>query len=184
MTEKKRLREEINKRLEAHSAAERRAKSLLIQKKLFGLEAFRNSSCVCFYVSLPTEVDTVSMIDQALETGKRVVVPLSDLENKELKLFQITNPRTDLKKGAYGIFEPDPRSATPVDPGEVDCVVVPGIVFDEKKNRIGRGHGFYDRFLNKFGPKVFKVGLAFSFQVIPQVPQESHDEPLDLVLTE
>lgn len=65
-----------------------------------------------------------------------------------------------------------------------DCVVVPGLVFDRSGNRLGRGKGFYDRFLGKLGSRVFKVGLAFSFQVVPAVPVESYDVRLDAVLTD
>lgn len=71
-----------------------------------------------------------------------------------------------------------------VEAKELDVVIVPGLVFDEKNNRLGRGKGFYDRFLSTLDPRVRKVGLAFSFQVVPSIPTESHDVPMDLVLTD
>ena len=184
MQTKKSLREAIQSQLVSQSPEERKRKSAAIQQKLFGLDAFRKSDCVCFYVSLPTEVDTSSMIDQSLEMGKRVVVPLSDLENKELKLYQIEDRREDLRQGTFGVFEPRPDKTKPVDFKKVDCVVIPGVVFDKEKNRIGRGKGFYDRFLEKLGPQVFKIGLAFSFQVVQEIPHDHHDVSLNFVLTD
>lgn|SRR3989338_4123881 len=184
MQTKKSLREEMEARLLSQGPNERLEKSRLIWDKLFGSAAFKKAACVCFYVSLPMEVDTSLMIDNALAMGKRVVVPLSDLENKELKLYQIKNRRDDLKEGAFGISEPIPDRTRLTKKEEVDCVIVPGIVFDKQNHRIGRGKGFYDRFLQGFGAEVPKIGLAFSFQVIQKIPHDSHDEKLSLVLTD
>ncbi len=166
---KKGLRGEMREKLLSQSAEELAAKSLLIRGKLLKEELFKKAACVCFYVSLPREVDTSAMIEDALAMGKRVVVPLSDLENKEIKLYQI--------KGRSGLT----RSVTME---EVDCVIVPGLAFDKRNNRVGRGGGFYDRFLWQFRSEIPKIGLAFSFQVVQEVPHESHDVPLDLILTD
>ncbi len=184
MPTKKSLRAKILKVLGSQSPAERKKRSLRIQKKLFSLAAFREAECVCFYVSLPSEVDTTVMIDKALQIGKRVIVPRTNLENKELSLYEIKNRAEDLKKGAHGVMEPRALKTQLVDLKEVECLIVPGVVFDKKNNRVGRGKGYYDRFLKQFGPEVSKLGLAFSFQVVPRVPVEAHDEPVDKVLTD
>ena len=124
------------------------------------------------------------MIDEALTWGKRVIVPLTNLENKELSLYEITDRQNDLKKGTYGVMEPRPEKTRLTHFEEVDCVIVPGTVFDKKNHRIGRGIGYYDRFLKKFSPNILKIGLAFLFQVIPAIPSEVHDVKLDMVLTD
>jgi len=147
MLTKKQLRATVQTRLSSQSPAERRKRSRLIEKKLWALREFKKARCVCFYVALATEVDTVPMIRKAIRAGKRVVAP--GVEAKEL-----------------------------------DVVIVPGLAFDSKNNRLGRGKGFYDRFLEKCGPNVRKIGLAFSFQVFPTIPTEGHDVPMDLVLTD
>ncbi len=183
MPTKKSLREEMRSKLLSQSPEERAAKSRLIRGKLFKEALFKKAACVCFYVSLPTEVDTSAIIDDALVMGKRVVVPLSDLENKEVKLYQIKD-RSDLREGAWRVLEPIPEKTRAVAAEEVDCVIVPGIAFDKRNNRLGRGRGFYDRFLQAFGAETPKIGLAFSFQVVQEVPHESHDVPLDLILTD
>ena len=184
MQKKKGLRAESIKRLGSFDSQALETKSVRIKEKLFSLEAFRKAKCVCFYVSLPLEVDTKGMIDEALALGKRVVVPLTNLENKELRLYEITDRRTDLEQGAFGIMEPRPDKALPVRLAQVQCLIVPGVVFDKKNHRIGHGGGYYDRLLEECPPNVLKIGLAFSFQVVQNIPAEVHDVPLDIVLTD
>ena len=183
MPDKKTSRQDMTTRLKALSSQARQAKSLAIGDKLFGLENFKRARCVCFYVSLPLEVDTGFMIDKALSLGKTVCVPLSDSKTLELTLYQIQS-RDDLQKGAWGIQEPAADSARHVPAGKVDCVVVPGVVFDRENHRIGKGKVFYDRFLAKLNPDTFKVGLAFDFQVVDKISNDPHDKKCDLVLTD
>jgi 5-formyltetrahydrofolate cyclo-ligase len=184
MTPKQTLRQKIRQKLLLQNVKDRQKRSLIIEKKLFSLEAFKKAKLICFYVSLSSEVDTFSMIDRALKIGKEVVVPLTDVENKKLKLYQIKSRKKDLKEGAFGILEPDPKKTRLVDASTLDCVIVPGVVFDTHRHRIGRGRGFYDRFLEGLDPGILKIGLGFSFQVIQKIPNENHDQPVDLVLTD
>ncbi len=184
MQKKKSLRAETLKKLGFVDPKELETKSLRIKQKLFSLEAFQKAKCVCFYVSLPLEVDTKGMIDEALVLGKRVLVPLTNLENKELRLYEITDRRIDLEKGAFGVMEPRPDKALLAHLEEVECLIVPGIVFDKKNHRIGRGSGYYDRFLKGLPSRVLKIGLAFSFQMVQEIPAEVHDVKLDVVLTD
>jgi 5-formyltetrahydrofolate cyclo-ligase len=171
-------------RLKGQSLEERNQKSLLIKEKLFALDAFRRARAVCFFVGMDEEVNTLPMIEKTMAMGKRVLVPQVNLENKELRLFEVRDLRRDLRPGVLGILEPDPASAVPAKAEDADCVVVPGLAFDKMKRRLGRGAGFYDRFLSGLDKRAFKVGLAFSFQVFPEIPHEEHDHDLDEVLTE
>ena len=173
----------MRKKLGAQSPQERERKSRLIQEKLFGLDAFRNARTVCFFVGMDQEVHTVPMIESALLMGKRVLVPRTNLEKKELKWFDLRDVRTELSLGTLGILEPA-LTAKAAQASVADCVVVPGLAFDRGKRRLGRGAGFYDRFLALLPPHVFKVGLAFSFQVFPEIPHEAHDRALNEVLTD
>lgn len=170
-------------RLRAQDPSDRRKKSAAIQRKLFSLGAFKKARCVCFYVSTAQEVNTTRMIDRALARGQRVLVPKADLKTMRLDLYEITS-RNSLWKGALGILEGHPTRHRRADPGEINCVAVPGLVFDEEGHRLGRGKAFYDRFLAKLGSRVFKVGLAFSFQKVKKIPRESHDVPMDVVVTD
>ena len=184
MKTQKSLRAEMLEILGSQSREALEKRSFKVQKKLFSLAEFKNAKCVCFYVSLPSEVNTAGMIGKSLQMGKRVLVPKTNLENKELSLYEIKHRTKDLKKGAYGVMEPRPENTRLAGLEEVDCLVIPGVVFDKKNNRIGRGKGYYDRFLKKFEPEVFKIGLAFSFQVVSRIPVNAHDEPVDKVLTD
>ena len=184
MDEKKSLRREIKSLLLAQSLEERDQKSRRIQKKLFEHAAFRKAGVVCFFVALPVEVNTRPMIEESLKLGKKVLVPLADLENKELKLYEIRDLGKDLVPGSLGILEPRPDRARLADAKETDCVIVPGLAFGTTGERLGRGAGFYDRFLSGLPAGTPKIALAFSFQVFPKIPQETHDHIVDFILTE
>lgn len=184
MQTKKGLRTKIRRLLGSQSSLARKKRSLKVQKKLFSLAAFKKARVVCFYVSLPYEVDTTAMIDEALEKGKRVLVPRADRKNKRLSLYEIHDRRGDLEKGSYGILEPRLGCKAFKSLETMDCLIVPGIGFDKKNNRLGNGAGYYDRFLKKIGAEVFKIGLAFSFQMVSKIPTEDHDVKMDVVVTD
>ena len=178
------LRSRFRKMLAVQDSRTRKKRSLRIQEKLFELEVFKKSLWVCFYAALSTEVNTLPMIRRALLAGKRVVVPRANGGEMSLCLYEIQDPKTDLKKGSFGILEPQDNPNKRINPGKLDVVIVPGLAFDQKNYRLGRGKGFYDRFLVQLMPRVQKIGLAFSFQMLPKLPHERHDVRLDLVLTD
>lgn len=183
MEDKRSLRKRVRGLMEAQAPADRRRRSLAIEEKLFALDAFRQAKAVCFYVSMPHEVDTEPMIDKALARGMRVCVPRCDGASATLTLYAIGS-RDELVPGTWGILEPSPDASRVVKPEEVGCVIVPGVAFDAEGGRVGNGKGFYDRFLKTLRPDAAKIGLAFSLQMVPGVPAEAHDVKLDLVLTD
>ena len=180
---KKTLRSRIYRRLKVQSPGQRRARSVKLAAKLFASEFFRKSDLVAFYVSLAEEVDTRRLIDRALRLGKRVAVPKCDLKKRRLEFYEIKS-RKELKKGVLGILEPAADPKRRIRSRQLDCVFVPGIAFDKRQNRLGRGAGFYDRFLKRVSKRASKVGLGFSFQIVPRVPTEAHDVRLDTVITD
>ncbi len=184
MDTKKSLREFTEKVLLSQNLADRAARSRLIREKLWRLPEFIKSELILFYVSRAEEVDTHVMIEQALADGKKVAVPCSDLKSHELSFFQIQDLKRNLRPGIFGILEPDPQRTQPVAPHQADLVVVPGVVFDRDNNRIGHGAGFFDRFLKEIRHDTPIIALAFSFQMVEKLPQEKHDVPMDLVITD
>ena len=180
---KNQLREEYQAHLLAHPAADRQRKSGLLMQRLFSRDDFKKSTTVLFFVSLPEEVDTHRMIDEALLLGKRVVAPRCRMQTRELDLYEIRD-RKDLVAGVFGLLEPDPAKTQPVTPYEIDLALVPGVLFDKTFNRIGHGAGFYDRFLVRLKPQTPKLGLAYAFQVIEKLPVMAHDVALNDVITE
>jgi 5-formyltetrahydrofolate cyclo-ligase len=183
LRDKKSLRKEILSLLAGQSAEERDRKSLAIQEKLFRHPFFRKADTVCFFVSLPREVDTHPMIERALAEKKKVLVPRVDLENKELKLKEVRDLHRDLMPGVLGILEPQ-ASAPDGRLDQIGCLIVPALAFDEKGYRLGRGGGFYDRLLSKLPVGAHTIGLGFSFQLLDSIPLEDHDRAVESVLTE
>ncbi len=172
----------MKRRLAALPAAEAAQKSMRIREKLFSLGPFKNAHCVVFFASIAGEVDTAPMIDAAIHSGKRVVLPRYDRARGELFFHEVKDRASDLEPGALGI--PEPKAGRETAAEEMDCVIVPGLAFDKAKNRLGRGAGCYDRFLAKLGPRTAKIGLAFAFQVLEKIPVGVHDRSLDDVVTD
>jgi len=154
-----------------------------IWKNLESLEEFRRAGTVMFYASAGREVRTAEMIRQALDLGKRVLVPVLEPGSDLLRPGEIFDPERDLNSRVLGCPTPDPAACRPASPAEIDLVVIPGIGFDPAGNRLGRGRGCYDIFLEQ-APSALRVALAYEFQVRDEIPSEPHDCRMDLVVTE
>jgi len=123
------------------------------------------------------------LIEKRLQNRERVLLPKTLIERRELKCYLI-NSLNDLRPGAYGIMEPDEGLCEEIDPSTIDVVMVPGSVFDRKGGRYGYGGGYYDRFLSMKARQALRIALAFSFQVLEDIPLRSHDELMDFIVTE
>lgn len=182
MKSKKEIREEIREKLAQQGDKERREGSRRIEEALVRLEEFRSARCVLIYVALPEEVDTVPVIEHALSLGKRIAVPRV-FDGRALELREVRDIRLDLVKGAFGVLEPRMDRTRQVAAEEIDCAVVPGVAFDRVGRRLGRGRGYFDRLLATLPRSVPRIGLAFGFQVLDSLPEESHDQPVNRVLS-
>jgi 5-formyltetrahydrofolate cyclo-ligase len=146
------------------------------------LEIFCIASSVLFYVSYGKEVDTHKMIQDCLLQRKTVIVPKVVADTQTL-LLSVLYQWDDLEKGCYEILEPKASSIQKTSISSIDLIIVPGIVFDIKKNRIGHGKGYYDKLL--FGNETIPtVGLAFECQIVDLINNEDHDVKLDMIITE
>lgn len=173
---KKEIRLRMLERRKSLSKEEVMKRSEGVIENLINLEGFRESKNIMFYVSYDNEVFTHQLIMESFST-KRVIVPL--LKDDEILPIEIGSWE-ELERGAYGILEPPDKEPFPLD--LIDIVLVPGIAFDEKGNRIGHGLGYYDKFLRRFNG--IKIALAFDFQVLKEIPSLDHDKKVDLVVTE
>ncbi len=180
---KHKIRSHIREKLDSHSELEKTEKSGIIKNKLFNEEVFKKANVVMFYVSLKDEVNTSFMIDEAIEIGKRVCVPVIIKEEKRLIAGEIKNRMADLKQQHFGIYQPIKGRVNEVPLEDIDLIVVPGIAFDKKNFRLGRGHGYYDRFLSALPNHTRTIGLAFDFQVLEDLPKDSHDIPVWKTIT-
>lgn len=145
--------------------------------ELLAMPKVKDAHTILMYFSLDDEVDTHHAIDLLAGTGKRVLLPVVvSATDMELRLYTGKN---DLQGGFFNIMEPVGELFT--DYGEIDVAVVPGMSFDLQGNRLGRGKGYYDRFLPKI-PQAFKIGVCFPFQKFPAIPTDDLDIKMDLVI--
>jgi len=159
-------------------------KSELIKAALFKTLEFRAAKMIMFYSAFDGEVETLEMIKQAQTLGKKIVLPVTIKEKKEIIPSLIINLEESLTNGPYGIKQPKENITQEVDSCAIDLVIVPGVAFDKKGNRLGRGEGYYDRFLKKLPQKTPKIGLAFDFQVVDCLPcVEKHDVSVSSVIS-
>ena len=138
--------------------------------------AFRAATTVLLYHSLKDEVDTHAFI-RKWSNEKRILLPVVVGDELELRLY--TGPE-DMATGTYGIEEPVGETFT--DYADIDFIAVPGVAFDRKGNRLGRGKGYYDRLLPRI-PAAYKAGICFPFQIVEEVPAEAFDICMDIIIT-
>jgi 5-formyltetrahydrofolate cyclo-ligase len=174
----------VLKARDALSPAAAAEKSARIVERLLGMDEYRRASTIMAYLDFRSEVRTGKLVEQAMADGKRVAVPVTDVAGRRLTPSLLEDFPGDLQPGAWGIPEPGPGRLRPLDPLELDLVIVPGVAFDGEGNRLGYGGGFYDRFLPRTGPGTVFVALAFELQIRPGVNPGAHDVPVHYIITE
>lgn len=165
---------------------DRRTMSCAIAQNILLLEEIVTSETLFFYVDFRSEVETHLLITELLRQGKRVVVPVTLVREKRLLAVAIHDLEKDLVPGYCSIPEPrvEIRKSQVVAGSEIETIVLPGSVFDERGGRLGYGGGYYDRFMAVEAPHASRIGLAFELQVVDRLSLQPHDELLDLVVTE
>lgn len=153
-----------------------------IERKLESLNEFKQSKVIATYVSMIDEVQTERIIRTALNSHKRVLVPVVDPRNKRL-IFSEIYDISELAVGHFDIREPRPEFVRPVDLSEAEVIVVPVVAWDERGFRIGNGGGYFDKALALLKENL-TVGLAFEAQKVNRVPEENFDIPLKTIITE
>ena len=184
---KKELRKQMKIFRDGMSADERFRLSQKIAEKLFTTKEYTDAENILIFVSYGSEIDTLPIIQNAIDTGKNVAVPRIDIEdeNKVMNFYRI-NSLDELVPGFYGIPEPDESHTIPCEPKDA-LVIVPGLVFDKNMYRIGYGGGFYDKYLSEQGRKNYKkLAVAFDFQVLKEeyIETDANDIPVDMIITE
>jgi 5-formyltetrahydrofolate cyclo-ligase len=173
-SDKSRLRDALGQRLKELSPDERHLRSLRICEKLSSLFSGRKS--VALFAPKLTEPDLDLFWDLDLLGDHLVSYPRC--EGKALS-FHVVSALSELLPGRFGIREP----RTGLTPERLDLIVVPGLAFTAAGHRLGHGAGFYDRFLSALPPTTVKIGVCFEFQLLPEIPHESHDALVDAVVT-
>lgn len=180
--DKAQLRLELQKCLAGISAEQRKEKSRRACRKLIATPEFQNASTVMMYMSLPHEIDTSEVILCAWQMGKTVVVPKVSWQQRHMIPVQINSLETGFSEEAGGLR--NPTIGVPVPFEDIHLVVAPGLGFDRKGNRLGRGGSYYDRFFSNKDLKAMKCGFAFAEQVMETVPVTEHDVPVDMLVSD
>ncbi len=178
MLTKAQLRNRILLRLKTQKEEQRKQKTSIIKRRLLRSAEFIKAKTVMFYIAFDGEVNTDEMIREAQRLGKQVAVPVCK-KNRQINPCRL-DPATRLMRGLYCIREPRPRK--PIKLKKIELVIVPGVAFDKKGNRLGRGKGYYDRFLGQLPRDTATIGLAFDFQILPSVPATGKDIRVNRVI--
>ena len=181
---KNQIREEIAEKFAALSANEIAEKTKAIENRLFDFANFLESKIALLYVNNKHEVLTGNILKRAYIYNKIVVLPVYNTENFEMELKKVDNLEKDLNPGPRDILQPDESRCKVVPIDKIDIAIIPAVALDEKGGRIGSGNGYYDRLIPRLAITTRKVALAFEEQIIPQVPIESHDKHVDIIITE
>ncbi|MEO1995378.1 MAG: 5-formyltetrahydrofolate cyclo-ligase [Planctomycetaceae bacterium] len=184
-SDKSSLRQCARQRRAALSDADRERCSRMITDRLRELPAFEQARSVLMYVGVRSEVRTMHLLSDLLHTDKKIIVPYC--RERMLGLFRL-GALDELEPGRFGIPEPlESLRSLPhrtCNPESLDLLVVPGLAFDLLGHRLGYGAGYFDRLLQQVRPQATVVGLAFACQIFPSVPVDSHDVPVDCLLTD
>ena len=171
MDRKKEIRAKFLKMRQALSKEEVREKSLRIMRRIEETETFKNADNLLAYIDFRGEVATGTLIEKAWELGKKVYVPR--VAGKEMEFYQI-HSFEDLEKECP-VYE--------AGEGQTTLAILPGSVFDEKKNRVGYGGGFYDCYFEK-RKDICRIAAAYEMQIVEEIETEEFDLPADYVTTE
>jgi 5-formyltetrahydrofolate cyclo-ligase len=176
------IRKQLHAKLAAMSLADRHAKSVAICASIAATAEFQAARVVMIYLSTPEEVDTAPLALRAWQAGKTVVAPKVSWDQRRMLPVEISCLNQGLTVTGPGVREPILGKPIPID--FLDLVIVPGLGFTRTGHRIGRGMGFYDRFLATPEFVGISCGLAFEDQIVDALPVLDHDIPLNMLATE
>jgi len=171
------------KKLKNQKEVLRLKKSRMIMHKLFALKRFRSAKTVMFYASFAGEVDTYKMIKEAIKKGKVVGLPFIAENKKRLIPRAIKGLCNSLQESRFGSPQPRLDCSRSIPKKDLDFVVVPGLAFDRSGLRLGRGQGYYDRFLKNLSKNTYTAGVCFDFQIVSSLPHTSCDLPVERVIS-
>jgi 5-formyltetrahydrofolate cyclo-ligase len=176
------VRRMLREKLATLSDEQRHVKSHAACSLLLASPEFKAAGVIMIYLSTPSEVDTASIALRAWQSGKTVVAPKVSWEQRRMLPVEIASLSSGLTTSGPGIREPIAGNPIPVD--MIDIVIVPGMGFTRAGHRIGRGMGFYDRFLAQGEFTGRSCGLAFEEQIVESLPVLDHDIPLGMLVTD
>ena len=169
------LRREVRARLAVLGADEKRLRSQYICNEVKKHLAVSGARVVALFSPLGYEPDIWPLVESLAGT---VSVVLPRVEGDVMNFY--VYDRNSMAVGSFGINEP--QNSVGIDAGEIDAVVVPGLAFTVDGARMGRGKGYYDKYLSQSEFSALKIGVCYSEQLVPHIPVEPHDVPMDVVI--
>lgn len=179
---KKELRSKLRAVLSATQPATLQKKSQAIAENLFRQPEYRKAEIMMIYLSIHHEVDTTPIVVQAWQDRKKVVAPQVSWESRQMIPVEIRNLNEDISDSRFGIREPIRGMPIPI--SLIDLVIVSGLGFDPFGNRLGRGRGFYDRFLGRPEFHGVSCGIGMESQIVESIPAGAHDVKLHMLVTD
>ncbi len=181
--EKAMLRARVKLTRDATTTEWRMAAARAVERHLAGVVGPLGGRTVMSYLAFGTELDLDGFHDRAIRAGAALVVPRVNGPVIEAVAYLPGTglPGTELPVSRFGIREP---VGEPIDPVEIDIVLVPALCFDRRGHRLGYGAGYYDRFLPSTSPDALIIGVVFALQVVDRVPDEPHDHPVPVIVTD
>ena len=178
MEDKKSLRAEVRRRIKLIPNEAKESAAEAIFTKIEATKAFTEAKCVALFVAMWDEVPTTAVLERWRMMGKRVVVPR--VEGDVMRFYDY-NPE-QMTTGAFGIEEPTSDTEIPAE--ALDLMIVPARAFTREGLRLGRGGGFYDKYMSLEGFRAYKIGIAYECQIFDSLPHAPHDIAVDVVITE
>ena len=178
------IRNRVVTAIQALSEKELAAKTAQIENRLFGFANFLEANISLLYMPQKFVVDTKKIIQRCLNYRKIVTLPAFNTEKHEMQPYKVDAFDTDMTLGPRNILEPNPERCKIIPIERIDIAIIPGVALDEKGGRIGSGEGYYDRFIGKLPITTRKVALSLECQIVQQIPMESHDRFMDIIITE
>lgn len=180
--DKKQLREDILGKLKKQSFEKKTRENNLIKSQVLSSKGYQEAELIFTYVSTDFEVDTWEIIKMSLKNNKRVSVPvITDYKNREMIISEIKDV-SKLEKNKWGIYQPKKGNILEMKKDTIDLMLIPGVAFDKKGNRLGKGKGFFDKFLTNV-KNIPVLGLAFSLQIVSSIPVIQTDIPVSKVVS-
>lgn len=190
MDKRQQIRQQMREQRRTLNEAEQQHRALQLSANLVQSRLFNNSQHIALYLSNDGEIDPCWLIEAAWQRGKQCYLPVLGLRPGNRLWFIPYHPETKLINNRFGIPEPvHARRQRMLKPQSLDLILMPLVAFDQHGNRLGMGGGFYDRTLSFLRyrhswRKPRLIGLAYEFQRVDQLPQQSWDIPLDAIATE
>jgi len=178
---KDRLRSEMKATLAAMSDQDAAERSVRACERLLALDEYARAESVMLYAPISGEVNCRPVAVRAWEDGKTVLLPRVSWRHRHMEAVPVHSLDHPVVETRHGLREPEGKHV-PIE--GIDLVVVPGLAFDRLGNRLGRGGGFYDRFLARQGLAAHACGLAFSVQVVRELPVHPNDYPVKVLVTD